>query len=433
MASTSTSGVLKVGSRRGIRWQIIGLILLATTINYIDRQTISDAAPVISKEFNLSAQQYSWIITSFLFAYALMQVVAGRVIDWVGTKRGFSMAIVWWSLANVLHALGTGWVSFSIYRFLLGVGEAGNYPAALKAISEWFPKSERSTAVGMLNAGPGLGAIIAPPLVAWLILTVGWRFAFVFTGLFGLLWLIGWQRLYYTPEFHPRLAPEEAAFIRSDHQSRSETSDRTPWFHFFRCKEIWGLMLSRFVCDGAFYFFVFWLPKYLSDERGFNIAQIGMFAWIPFLAADIGSLAGGWTGSRLIKGGMTVDRSRRAIIWAGALLVPAAYPALFVDSPYSALFLIAVAMFAIQVKSASLFTIPADLVDSRDVAFVWGLSGAAGSFGGMLFTPFVGWLVDNVSYEPVFLIVSAMHIVSAVIVMVMIPRIELMRLPACAI
>lgn len=406
------------------RWIILSLIFLATSINYIDRQAISVAAPVLSREFNFTAQDYSWIVTSFLLAYSIMQVAAGRLIDLIGTRRGFSLAIVWWSLANMLHALGTGVVSFSVYRFLLGVGEAGNYPAALKAITEWFPKSERSTAVGVLNAGPGLGAILAPPLVAWLILTVGWRLAFVLTGCLGLLWLIGWLKIYDYPEPHSCLASEEAARLRQDPLNRRNSGQTIPWLHFFRYKQVWGLMLARFVSDGAFYFFVFWLPKYLSDERGFNIGQIGLFAWIPFLAADLGSLAGGWAGSYLIKRGLTVNTSRKAVIWVGAALVPAAFPALFAESAYTALFLIAVAMFAIQIKASSLFTVPADLFGSHQVASVWGLSGAAGSFGGMLFTPVVGWLVDHVSYGPVFVIVSAMHLVSALLVMLLIPRIE---------
>lgn len=335
-----------------LRWIIIGFIFLATTINYIDRQAISVSAPVISEEFSLTAQDYSWIVASFLLAYAVMQVVTGRVIDHIGTKRGFTIAIIWWSIANMLHGLGVGVRSLSVFRFLLGVGEAGNYPAALKAISEWFPPSERSTAVGILNLGPGLGAVIAPPVVAWLILTVGWRVAFVVTGALGFLWLIGWRRLYFRPEAHPRLTREEAALISRDQPPIEEGGQKTPWLQFLRRRVVWGLMLSRFVCDGAFYFFVFWLPTYLSDERGFDIAQIGLFAWIPFLAADLGSVIGGWLGSSFIERGWTVNASRKVIIWIGALCVPAAWPALWTESADTALFLIAVAMFAIQVKSA---------------------------------------------------------------------------------
>ncbi len=409
---------------RHLRWIIIGLLFLATTVNYIDRQAISVAAPVLSEEFGFTASDYSWIVSSFLFAYALMQILAGRLIDRMGTKRGFSLAVVWWSLANMLHAVGTGVWSFSLFRFLLGLGEAGNYPASLKAISEWFPRSERSMAVGILNVGPGLGAIIAPPLVATLVLTVGWRLAFVATGVIGLLWLVGWQKLYRSPECHPRITPEEAELILRERYQPSSTNDGMRWVDYFRYKEVWGVMLARFVCDGAFYFFVFWLPKYLSDERGFNLAEIGLLAWIPFLAADVGSLSGGWLGGRLIARGWSLNASRKLVIWIGALLVPLVLFAVSARSAFWALMVIAVAMFAIQVKSSSLFTLPADLFASRHVASVWGVSGAAGSFGGMLFQPLVGWFVDHVSYTPVFVIVSVMHILSAAIVMWMIPRVE---------
>jgi ACS family hexuronate transporter-like MFS transporter len=407
-----------------LRWIIIGLIALATTINYIDRQAISVVAPVISKEFNLSNQDYSWLPFWFLFAYSLMQIFSGRLIDIIGTKRGFSLSIIWWSIANMLHAFGNGLTSFSIYRFLLGMGEAGNYPAGLKAIAEWFPKKERATAVGIINAGTGLGAILAPPVVAFLILYSGWQMAFIVTGAIGFVWLIAWQFAYAKPEEHPRITEAELALIVADREDVGVVEPPKPWYYFLQYKEVWGLMMARFVCDGAFYFFVFWLPKYLTDVRKFEIKDIGMFGWIPFLAADIGALFGGWLCGYLIKRGKTVDFSRKVVMWLGALIVPVILLASSTESPYTALFLIAVGMFAIQIKSSSLFTVPADLFKSKDVAFVWGLSGAAGSFGGMLFQPLVGWLVQNHSYIPVFWIAAFMHIVSALIVMAMIPKIE---------
>jgi len=407
-----------------LRWIIIALIALATTINYIDRQSLSVIAPIISKEFGLSNQDYSWLPFWFLFAYSLMQIFSGRLIDLIGTKRGFSLSIIWWSIANMLHALGQGLASFSVYRFLLGVGEAGNYPAGLKAIAEWFPKKERATAVGLINAGTGLGAILAPPIVAFLVIYFGWRAAFVMTGAIGFVWFVAWQFVYAKPEEHSRITDEELELIARDREDIGTAEPPRPWHAFLRHKEVWGLILGRFVCDGAFYFFVFWLPKYLTDVRKFEISQIGYFGWIPFLAADIGAIAGGWFCGSLIKRGRSVDFARKLMIWIGALIVPVILLASRVDSPLAALFLIAVGMFGIQVKSSSLFTIPADLFRSKDVAFVWGLSGAAGSFGGMLFQPLVGWLVTNASYAPVFWIAAFMHIASALIVMAMIPRIE---------
>jgi ACS family hexuronate transporter-like MFS transporter len=407
-----------------LRWIIVGLITLAMTINYIDRQSIAVVAPIITKEFNLTPLDYSWLPFWFLFSYSLMQIFSGRLIDFIGTKKGLSISIIWWSIANMLHAFGQGVVSFSIFRFLLGTGEAGNYPAALKAIAEWFPMKEKATAVGIVTAGTGLGAILAPPLVAFLVAAYNWKVAFVVTGALGFVWLTAWQMVYAKPEEHRQVTEEELALIRSDGKIEDNSSGPRPWYYFLKFKEVWGLMLARFVSDGAFYFFVFWLPKYLTDVRGFEIKQIGMFAWIPFLAADIGAVLGGWLCGYLIARGKTTDYSRKLVMWVGALLVPMILLAYTAESPYTALLLIAVGMFAIQVKCSSLFTVPADLFGAKDVAFVWGLSGAAGSFGGMLFQPVVGWLVGNYSYTPVFWITAFMHIVSVLIVIAMIPRIE---------
>jgi len=245
-----------------LRWYIAGTVFLATTINYIDRQALSVAAPTIRADLGLSNEQYGWIVSAFLLAYAIMQLVSGTIIDRIGTKKGFGIAVIWWSVANMLHAFGRGFVSLGIFRFLLGFGEAGNYPAAMKAISEWFPKKERSKAVGILNMGPGMGAIIAPPLMAWLILSFGWKMAFVVTGAFGFLWLILWRWIYHPPHKHPKISNEELAHIRSNNEQ--DTIAKTPWPQYFKYKAVWGVALSRFVSDGAFYFFVFWLPSWLA-------------------------------------------------------------------------------------------------------------------------------------------------------------------------
>lgn len=409
--------------KQNLRWWIAGTIFLATTINYIDRQALSVAAPVIREDLGLSNEQYGWIVSAFLLAYAIMQIVSGRAIDGLGTKKGFSLAVIWWSIANMLHAFGKGMMSLGIFRFLLGIGEAGNYPAAMKAISEWFPKEERTKAVGILNMGPGMGAIIAPPLMAWLILTVGWKSAFVVTGLFGFFWLILWRRIYYTPENHPQITKEELQLIQSG-QEKEDNSKRLPWLSYFKYREVWGLALSRFVSDGAFYFFVFWLPSWLADVKGFSLVEIGMFAWIPFLLADIGSFVGGWTGGKLMENGWSLDKARKWIIWVGAILVVPVLGCLYIESPYWAIALISFSLFATQFKQASLFTLPIDLFSKKDAASVWGISGSAGSFGAMLFTPLIGYLVDTISYSPVFVIVAFLHIISAIIVMIFIPKIK---------
>lgn len=408
---------------KNIRWWIAGTIFLATTINYIDRQALSVAAPVIRRDLGLSNEQYGWIVSAFLLAYAIMQMVSGRLVDVIGTKKGFSLAVIWWSMANMLHAFGKGMLSLGIFRFLLGIGEAANYPAAMKTISEWFPQEERTKAVGILNMGPGLGAIIAPPLMAWLITDFGWKMAFVITGAIGFFWLLLWRWIYYEPKKHPKISREELAIITSGQEHEDQKSKR-PWLSYFKHKEVWGLALSRFVSDGVFYFFIFWLPSWLADEKGFSLIEIGMFAWIPFLLSDIGSFAGGYTGSRLMKLGFTLNAARKWIIWIGAILVVPVLGCLFIESPYWAIALISFALFATQFKQASLFTLPIDLFGKEDAASVWGISGSAGSFGAMLFTPLIGWLVDTISYSPVFLIVSFLHILSAILVMVFIPKIQ---------
>ena len=409
--------------RLAVRWRIAIMLCLITTINYVDRQVFSVAAPVLMEEFSLSNTEYGWITSGFLFAYAIGQLLTGPVIDRLGTKRAFSLAVIAWSLAGIAHAFGRGFLSFFTFRALLGLSEAANFPAALKAVAEWFPRAERSMAVGILAVGPGLGAMITPPLVGLIIETLGWRVAFIIPGAIGLVWLWWWQRYFHSPERHPDISAQERQLILTG-RDRAEPSVKRPWYWVLRHREIWGLVLSRFIGDGAFYFFVFWLPLYLSSARGFNIMEIALFAWIPFLALDFGSLAGGWFGQRLIRGGMSLDRSRKIVIWIGALLVPVALPAVTADSAATAIALIAAAMFAMQFKASSLFTLPADLFPARDVGTVWGLFGAIGSFGAMAFNAVVGWTIDHFSYQPVFAAVAVMHILSAAMISLFIPQVR---------
>ena len=412
---------------RTFRWWIVGLILLATTINYIDRQAISVAAPLIKQEFGMTNEDYSWVVTAFLLAYALMQVGAGSIIDRIGVKRGFSVAIIWWSVANMLHVLGRGMGSFAGMRFLLGLGEAGNFPAAMKAIAEWFPTTERSKAVGILNMGPGLGAVIAPPLIAWLILGIGWRGAFVVTGLFGLVWLVLWHFFYESPERNRWLSDAERSHILSHLAAQGLSQPPLLWKQYFGYSQMWGVALCRFCSDGVFYFFTFWLPSYLAQEKGFNLVQIGAFAWIPFLANDLGSIAGGWLGSTLMHRGWSLNGSRKAVMWLGAVLVVPVMACQYAEAAWVAIALIALAMFGTQIKAASVFALPVDLFAAKDAATAWGISGSAGSFGAMLFTPLIGWLADHAGYSPIFWIVAFLHVISALFVMWLVPKVEMVE------
>ncbi len=418
------------GLRFPVRWQIAVLLCLITTINYLDRQAFSVAGPVIVELFELSNTEFGLIGSAFLYAYGIGQVIIGPLVDRFGTKKSFRFAVIAWSLAGILHAVGRGFWSFFSLRALLGITEAMNLPAAIKAVAEWFPPAERSMAVGIVTAGIGLGAIIAPPLLVWLIVSFGWQWAFIVPGAAGFVWLIVWNALYDHPEKHAGISEAERELILADRERSSEVGGDEPWYgfiRFLRYREVWGLMLSRLVSDGAFYFFVAWLPLYLVQERGFDMTAIAFSVMIPFVAADLGSLFGGWLGTRLIRAGWSVNAARKVIIWGSALVVPCALLVVLVDSATIAIGLICVAMFAIQMKASSHFTIPADLFPAKDVATIWGLFGAVGSLGGGLFVASTGWVTEHYSYTPIFAAVGAMHIVSALIISFTIPNIKQLK------
>jgi ACS family hexuronate transporter-like MFS transporter len=409
---------------QALRWRIAALLCLVTAIGYVDRQALSVAAPVIRESFHFSNTQYGWITYAFLMTYALGQAGLGPWIDRTGTRRSLSLAVAWWSVVAMLHAVGRGFVGFFSLRALLGLTESVNLPAALKAVAEWFPQSERSLATGIVTAGIGIGAIVAPPVIGLLIHFWGWQAAFLVPGAAGFLWALAWNRLYELPERHVRITTAEREYIAAGRTPEPDAAAGPGrWREYLRHRETWGLILARFTGDGAFYFFAFWLPNYLHSQRGFDIVKIAWVAAIPFVAADVGALFGGWLGGRLLAQGISLDAARKRVIWLGALLVPAAVPAVFVESPLIAVLLVSVALFAIQVKASSLFAVPADLFPARDVASVWGLTGAAGSIAAAFAQPLIGWIIDQYSYTPVFVIVSAMHIVSALAVMWLIPRI----------
>ena len=399
------------------------LLLAVTTINYLDRQALAVAAPVLLPLFDLSRLQYGWITSGFLIAYALGQAVSGRVVDRVGTRTGFSYAVSLWSLAAMLHAVSRGFFSLFGFRFLLGLFEGANYPTALKVVTEWFPRTERALAVGIFTAGPGLGSMLAPPLIGGLILAFGWQAAFIIPGAVGYVWLLVWRYYYRAPEEHRSISDDERQMIVR-RRSPPATGERPAWSSFLKQRTVIGLMLSRFVGDNTHYFFVFWLPVYLANARGFDIKQISLSAWIPYVMSDIGSVFAGWLSGRLLVAGWSLDRARKTLIWGGAaLVVPCVIAAAFVESPLLAIFLIGGALFCNQLKSTPLFTLPSDLYPARDVATVWGMFGAAGSFGAVLFSPVIGWVADDFSYTPVFMVVAVLPLCSAAVIAIFIPRI----------
>lgn len=415
------------------RWWIAILLMLVTAIGSIDRQAMSVTAAIIKSEFHLTNTQYGALAFAFLLSYGIGQAVAGLFVDRFGTKRALRLAVIWWSIAAISHAFARSFWGFFAARAFLGITEGANLPAAFKAIAEWFPRAERSMASGLVTAGTGLGLILAPPIAGLLAVHYSWQAAFIVPGIAGFVWVWFWQKRYFLPESHPTLSEEERRIALADRVQATDAAPETmrdrlgTWRRYLRHRETWGLLIARFVGDGAFYFFSVWLPLYLQSERGFSVLGIAWVVAIPFLFADIGSLTGGWLGQKLIRRGWSVDRSRKTLIWAGSLGVIVAWPVNVVSDWWWALLLASIAIGSIQIKTASLFPLAADLFPARDVATIWGLSGAAGAIGAALFQWMFGWLIDHYGYDPVFAIVSTMCLMQALAITVFIRRVEPVR------
>lgn len=417
---------------RGLRWYIIGLVFLATLINYIDRLTLSTLAPEITRQLNLSATDFSNIAFWFLLAYTISQTLSGKLYDRVGTRRGFSLSIIVWSIAAAAHAFARGVFSLSLFRFILGLGEAGNWPGAAKTIAEWFPVRERAFGMAIFNSGAAIGSIVALPLIAWLYSSFGWQATFLLTASLGLLWLVLWLAFYETPERHKWLTEGERRLIREGQRIEETTPEagrevaeaaRTPsidsaastpeaaptnerqtsvrWRDLLKFKQVWAIVLARFFTDPIWWLYLTWLPLFLSRVYGYDLKQIGLFAWVPFVAADAGSLIGGWASGALIKRGWSVNRARKTIIAFAALLMPAGILAAYAATPLVALALIGVVLFGFQVWINNVQTLPSDFFPSSAVASVAGLGGTGAGIGSMIFTLATGRIVDSLGYTPV--------------------------------
>ena len=388
-----------------VRWIVIGLVFLATVINYLDRLTISVLAPVITRDLGLNNLEFAQVSVWFLAAYTISQALSGRLYDRIGSKRGFAASIVVWSAAAVATAGAGSVAALSACRFALGLGEAGNWPGAAKVVAEWFPIRERAFAMAIFNSGAALGAVIAPPIIIWLQLTYGWQTAFIATGSLGFVWLAVWLLFYQTPDRHWLVTPAERDALAADAANVDGGLDAGAapgWRALLRRREVWALVLARFVVDPTWWLYITWLPKYLSDERGFSLAQIGLYAWVPYLAADVGSLTGGGVAGYLIARGWSVDRARKTVIAAAALLMPAGILAVRAESAGAALALMCVVLFAFQVWINNVQTLPSDFFPAHTVGSVAGLGGFGAGLGSMLFILGAGWVVDHFSYTPVF-------------------------------
>lgn len=417
--SNSAASAAPVGR---YRWRICAMLLAATTINYIDRQVLGVLAPELQKTFEWSEVQYGYIITCFQAAYAIGLLTAGAVIDRLGTKLGYALAICIWSLAAMSHALVGSVAGFMVARFALGLGEAGNFPAALKTVAEWFPRRERAFATGIFNSGTNVGAIVAPLSVPIIAVTFGWQAAFLFTGVLSAAWLATWLITYKPPEQHPKLSAAELALIRSD---PPEATERVPWSQLLKYRQTWAFVLGKFMTDPIWWFFLFWLPKYLNSEYGLTLLGLGAPLVAIYVIADVGSIAGGWLAGRFIKMGWSANRARKTAMLICALCV---VPVVFVsqvESLWGAVLLIGLATAGHQGWSANIFTLPSDMFPRRTVASVVGIGGFGGAVGGMLIATFTGFLLQATgSYVPVFLMAATAYLLALAVIHFLVPNLE---------
>jgi len=408
-----------------LRWVICGLLFFGSFVNYIDRGTIAILAHDLQQLFRWTENDYGSIVFAFQLSYAVMMLLSGAVIDSLGTRAGYALAMAWWSIAAMGHALARGVLSFSAARFLLGAGEAGNFPASIKAVAEWFPKRERALATGIFNAGTNIGAVAAYPLVGWLLLKWGWKAAFLGTGSLGLICLVVWLTLYRPPRQHPWITENELREIEILHGGEKQAGlERIPWLSILGYRQAWGFTLAKFMTDPIWWFYIFWLPKYLIEVRHFSIARLELFGMIPFLAAAPGSIAGGWLSGYLIRRGHSVNVARKVAMLICAFSMPAGILAVFASNPWTALALISLATSAHQGWSANLYTLVSDMFPKRDVASVVGVGGAAGAAGGMIIAPVTGYILQGFhSYVPLFIITGVMHPLALGVVQRLIPKI----------
>ncbi len=383
------------------RWYFVVMVAFAIAISYFDRQTISVAIAAIQHSIPVSNQQFSYLSTAFLLAYAALYVGGGRLLDRIGTRRGLLLIMLWWSIACALHALATTFGFLLLMRFLLGMGEGGAFPAATRVVSEWIPVQQRSTAMGIINAGTAVGSVLAPPVIGLVLLHSGWRAVFVLAGALGLAWTLWWTAAYRNKSPAVSVQTVETRVL----------GKQLTFTELLGLRQVQMLVFAKFMSDSAWFFLLFWLPKYLYDARGFNIKQVSAFAWIPYAASGVGSFLGGWASSRLIRSGRSLDLSRKLVLGANAAMMPVVMLVPFVPVSY-ALGLFSIAFFAQQSWSGLIMTIPADVFPLSAVGTVSGLVGFGGSMGGAIFGIIAGWLLQHhFSYTTLFFLVGSFHLI----------------------
>ena len=408
------------------RWMICALLFFATTINYVDRQIIGLLKQTLQTEIGWNEVDYSNIIFAFQLAYAAGLLFAGRVMDWLGTRKGYSLSVLFWSVAAMAHALAHSVMGFGAARLALGLGESGNYPACLKAIAEWFPRKERALATGVFNSGSNIGSLITPLVVPWLTHRYGWQAAFIVTGALGFLWLLAWWNMYRVPEEHPRVSSAELDLIRSD---APEPATRIPWLQLLPHRQTWAFAIGKFMTDPIWWFYLFWVPDFLYKTHGITLLNVGLPLVVIYQMATVGSIAGGWLSSTLIKRGWSVNASRKTAMLACAVAVVPIVFAAKVSSLWTAVWLIGLAAAGHQGFSANLFTLPSDTFPRRAVGSVVGLGGMFGSIGALFIAKVTGYVLQwTGSYFPLFMIAGSAYLTALLIIHLLAPRLEPVQL-----
>ena len=407
----------------GYRWTIVALLFGATTVNYVDRQVLGILAPTLTDDLGWSESEYAAIVSWFSIAYGFGLLITGRLMDWIGVRRGFTFAVSAWSLAAMAHAVARTVTGFSFARAFLGVSESANFPGAVKAVAEWFPKKERAFATGIFNAGTNVGVVVAALLVPWITLTLGWRWAFIITGLLGFLWIPLWLLVYRAPAAHPRVSPAELAHIASD---PADPPVKIPWRRLLVHRPTWAFVVGKALTDPVWMFYLFWLPKFLDENWGVQLAGLALPLIVIYVAADVGSVAGGWISGALIKRGWSVNRGRKtAMLLCAVSIVPTMFaPA--AGSLWVAVAIVSVAASAHQGWSANLFTTVSDTFPRRAVASVIGIGGFAGMFGAFTFQRLTGDLLEATGgdYGPIFMVLGLMYVTALLVIHLLVPRME---------
>lgn len=407
-----------------LRWRIVLLTTAAIAVSYFDRQTLPVAVHAIQRDIRISNTQFSHLQAAFLAAYALMYAVGGKLVDVLGTRKGFLVIMVWWSLACASQGLATSVGAFAVSLFALGMGEGGGFPAATKTLAEWCAPTEIATAMGVVNGGTAVGAVAAPPLIALTLAFFSWRWIFFFAGLIGILWTIWWALEYHPPASHPRLSADQRRQISQSNDIGAGKKPAISWIKLFRFPQVCGLVTAKFLSDAAWFFYIFWLPKYLYDVRHFDTRQVGYFAWIPYAAAGVGSVLGGWFSSRLMRSGRSLNLSRKIALGISAGVMPLI---LFVaHSPTEfVIILFSIAFAGQQSWSTLVMTLPADIFPTSDVGAVAGLVGCGGASGGIVFGLVVGFMLDHgFGYGMVFACVSTFHVIAFCIILLTIRNVK---------